>query len=182
MIYCLLAKGFEEIEAVTTVDILRRAGIDVETVAINKLGSDVVVGAHEMNFIADIKQKEIDYDKAEGVFLPGGMPGTTNLEKSKVVQNLLEYCYKNDKYIFAICAAPQILGHKGYLNGRKATCYPGFEGELTGAEISAEPVVLDGKIITGKGPGVTTDFALKIVEILKNADIAKKLRESMQCQ
>lgn len=182
MIYCLLAKGFEEIEAVATVDILRRAGIDVETVAISKLPGEVVVGAHGMNFIADIKQKEIDYDKLDGVFLPGGMPGTINLEKSKAVQNLLEYCYKNDKYIFAICAAPQILGHKGYLNGRKATCYPGFEGELTGAQLSEKPVVKDGKIITGKGPGVTTEFGLMIVETLKNADVANKLRESMQCQ
>ena len=182
MIYCLLAKGFEEIEAVTTVDILRRAGIDVETVAISKLGGEVVVGAHGMNFIADIKQKDIDYDKIDGVFLPGGMPGTLNLEKSKTVQNVIEHCYKNDKYIFAICAAPQILGHKGYLNGKDATCYPGFEGELTGADIVDAPAVLDGKILTGKGPGVTIEFALAIVEILKGADTAQKLRESMQCQ
>lgn len=182
MIYCLLAKGFEEIEAITTVDVLRRAGIDVETVAISKLGNEVVVGAHGINLIADIKQKEMDYDKIDGVILPGGMPGTLNLEKSKTVQNVLEYCYNNNKYIFAICAAPQILGHKGYLNGKSATCYTGFERELIGAEYLDVPAVLDEKILTGKGPGVTIEFALAIVETLKNKETAEKLRESMQCQ
>ncbi|MBQ4105621.1 MAG: DJ-1/PfpI family protein [Clostridia bacterium] len=182
MLYCLVARGFEEIETVTTVDILRRAGIDVCTVGISKINSDMIVGAHNMTLVTDLKQKEVSTKNLEGIILPGGMPGTTNLEKSKTVGELVRYCAENDKYIFAICAAPQILGHMGLLKGKHATCYPGFEGELIGADYKEDAsAVLDGKIVTGRGPGCTVDFAMLIVELLKGADVAEKLRDSMQC-
>ncbi len=181
MFYCLLAKGFEEIEAITTVDILRRAGIDVRTVAINRTNSLRVAGGHDMEIVADLRSKDVTTDGLEGIILPGGMPGTINLEKSRTVQKLLRYCVENNLYICAICAAPQILGHAGILKGKRATCYPGFEGELVGAEHTNDPAVAEGKIITGRGPGCTVDFAMKIVECIKDADCAEKLRDSMQC-
>lgn len=181
MLYCLVARGFEEIETVTTVDVLRRAGIDIQTVGISKLNSDKIEGAHGMTLVTDLRQKEVDLKNLEGIILPGGMPGTTNLERSKTVGNLIRYCVDNDKHIFAICAAPQILGHMGLLKGKHATCYPGFEGELVGAIYEDAPAVKDGKIITAKGPGATIAFAMAIVETLKSADVAEKLWDSMQC-
>ncbi len=181
MFYCLVARGFEEIETVATVDILRRAGIDVRTVGISKLNSDVIAGAHNMSLVTDLRQKDIRTANIDGIILPGGMPGTVNLEKSKTVGDLIRHCAENNKYICAICAAPQILGHMGLLRGKRATCFPGFEGELIGAEYMEAAAVKDGNIITGRGPGCTVDFALLIVEILKGADVAEKLRDSMQC-
>ncbi len=181
MFYCLLAKGFEEIEAITTVDILRRAGIDVQTVAIRST-SDSVTGGHNITLTCDLKRKQVSLNDIEGVILPGGMPGTVNLEDSDTVQRIIAYCRENNKYICAICAAPQILGHLGILKGKKATCYPGFEGELLGAEIVNAPAVVDGKVITGKGPGATVDFAMAIVTEVKGKDVAEKLKDSMQCQ
>ena len=181
MFYCLLAKGFEEIEAIATVDILRRAGIDVRTVAINRMKSLRVTGGHDIEIVADLRSKDVTAEGLEGIILPGGMPGTLNLEKSRTVQKLLRHCVENDLYICAICAAPQILGHAGILKGKRATCYPGFEGELIGAEYTSDSAVADGRIITGRGPGCTVDFAMLIVEHLKGDDCAEKLRDSMQC-
>ena len=181
MLYCLLARGFEEIEAITTVDILRRAGIDVQTVGINSRNGKKVLGAHDMIFHTDLRQSQVNLMDLDGIILPGGMPGTANLEQSKIVGDLIRFCGNNDKYIFAICAAPQILGHMGLLKGKKATCYPGFEGELMGADYIDAAAVKDGKIITGKGPGCTVEFASLVVEIFKGADVAQKLRDSMQC-
>ncbi len=181
MFYCLLAQGFEEIEAITTVDILRRAGIDVKTVAIRST-SDYVIGGHDITVSCDLKRKQASVNDLEGIILPGGMPGTINLEQSDTVQRLIAFCVDNNRYLCAICAAPQILGHLGILKGKKATCYPGFEGELIGAELQDAPTVVDGKIITGKGPGATVDFAMAIVSELKGEEVAMKLRDSMQCQ
>lgn len=182
MFYCFLAKGFEEIEAITTVDMLRRAGVEVCTVAVDAGDTLIEEGAHNIGIRADIAIDGVDFSAMEGIILPGGMPGTINLENSSGVMDALDYCVENDLYIFAICAAPQILGHKGILNGKSATCYPGFEAELEGAVLSSLPAVADGKIITAKGPGATVDFAAKIITVLKDEDVATKLKESMQCQ
>lgn len=180
MFYCFLAKGFEEIEAITTVDMLRRAGIEIMTVAVDS-HEKIVEGTHGISVVADIDQSEVSFNNLEGIILPGGMPGTINLEESEVVNKALDFCVGNDLYIFAICAAPQILGHKGILNGKNATCYPGFECELKGAVLSALPAVKDGKIITAKGPGATVAFAAEIISELKSEITANELKESMQC-
>jgi 4-methyl-5(b-hydroxyethyl)-thiazole monophosphate biosynthesis len=181
MFYCFLADGFEEIEAITTVDMLRRAGIDIKTVAVTEHNRLTVRGAHNILVTADMYIKDADTEDLQGVFLPGGMPGTTNLDESADVRNLIKYCADNDKYIFAICAAPSVLGHMGLLEGKKATCYPGFESELTGAVCCDEPAVQDDKIITGKGPGATVSFAKLIISELVSENAALSVCSSMQC-
>ncbi len=181
MFYCFLAEGFEEIEAITTVDMLRRAGVDMKTVAVSEEISLTVTGAHNIPVVADCHIDEVTTDELCGVFLPGGMPGTANLDENTRVRELISFCADNDKYIFAICAAPSVLGHMGLLQGRKATCYPGFETELTGAVYCDAPAVQDAKIITGKGPGATVSFASMIITELCSADTAKNLKASMQC-
>ncbi len=181
MFLCFLAPGFEEIEAITTVDMLRRAGVQMRTVAVTD-ESLVVEGAHNIPITADIHINNVKAcDEVEGVFLPGGMPGTTNLDESEAVRELIAYCAQNDKYVFAICAAPMVLGRMGLLDSRKATCYPGFEDELKGAEYTGEPAVCDGRFITGKGPGATVQFAAKIITELKGCDVTASLLQAMQC-
>lgn len=179
MIYVFLANGFEETEAIAPVDILRRSELDVKTVGI---GEEVVVSSHGIAVIPDIT--EVDFvpsDDIDMIVLPGGMPGTLNLEKSRTVQDAIDFCAMNGKYIAAICAAPSIIGKKGLLKGKKATCFPGFEQFLAGAEYTGEGVVHDGKIITGKGPGAAVDFGLKLSEILTGEANAKKIKASLQC-
>lgn len=180
MLYCFLAPGFEEIEAVTTVDMLRRADVEVLTVAVTD-SEMLVKGAHGMSICADICIDRVELSKAEGVILPGGMPGTVNLENSHKVNRILDFCFENNLYIFAICAAPKIPGSKGFLKNKNATCYPGFESELKGAVLSDLPAVKDGKIITAKGPGATVDFAAEIISELKGSQTALSIKESMQC-
>lgn len=180
MFYCFLAEGFEEIEAITTVDMLRRASVEVKTVGVDCGADNLVKGAHGIPVKADTDK--VSFDDMEGVILPGGMPGTINLENASVVQLSLDFCFANNLYIFAICAAPQILGHKNILEGKNATCYPGFEAELSGALLSDLPAVKDGKVITAKGPGATIDFAAEIIKELKGENVALELKESMQCQ
>ncbi len=182
MIYCFLADGFEEIEAITTVDMIRRAGVEISTVAVTEDDSLLVKGAHNIPVTADMHLNDcVANNDLTGVFLPGGMPGTTNLDKCEMVRELVAFCNDNDRYVFAICAAPSVLGHMGMLKGKKATCYPGFEGELEGAEYTAQPCTQDGKVITGKGPGATIDFAAMIITELKSAAVADELRSAMQC-
>ena len=178
MIYCFLAEGFEEVEALTPVDILRRCGKDVVTVGI---GEEVITGAHGISVCTDITEVElVPDDEIEMIILPGGMPGTLNLEKSRTVQDAIDYCVENDKYIAAICAAPSILGHKHLLDGKKATCFPGFEDQLYGAVLTGEKVVVADKIITAKGAGAAMEFGLKLAEILCGKARADKLAASMQ--
>lgn len=178
MFYCFLADGFEEIEALATVDILRRADIDVTTVGV---GSDVIRGAHDIPVTADmhIDEFEINEDMS-GVILPGGMPGVKNLYAEERVKDAVSYCVSRDLYVCAICAAPSILGKMGVLMGRKATCFPGFEDELLEAEVSAEKVVVDGKIITAKGAGCALDFGFAIVAQVESEREAERIAESMQ--
>ena len=178
MVYCFLADGFEEVEAIAPIDMLRRAGIEVKTVGVS---GEVISGSHGIKVIPDIDIKNIVLDdNLEAVILPGGLPGATNLEESTDVQKAIDFAAEKGKYICAICAAPQILGHKGLLKGKKAIAYPGFEKELEDAMISEEYVVLDGNFITAKGAGVATEFGLKIVSVLKNQALADEIGKAIQ--
>ena len=173
MIYIFLANGFEEVEALATVDVLRRADLNVKIVGV---GSDVITGAHGISTVCDAVDSDI-----EAVILPGGMPGTLNLEQSAKVNAFVDYAYENQKIVCAICAAPSILGHKGMLKGKKAVCFPGFESELEGAELSDSFVVTDGNIITAKGMGSAVKFGIAIGAAFVGEAKMKKIEESLQC-
>lgn len=180
MIYVFLADGFEETEAVAPIDILRRAEKDVVTVGI---GSDAVCSSHGITMLCDITDMQVQLDeRLEMIILPGGMPGTLNLEKNSVVQAAIDYCIENNIPVAAICAAPSILGRKGLLKGKKATCFPGFENFLEGAELSPESVVTDGNITTAVGPGAALDFGLRAVEVLCGANESRRIAAGMQCR
>lgn len=180
MVYVFLANGFEEMEALASVDLLRRAGVEVFTVGV---GSDMIVSSHNIPVKTDTTvDKIVLNDELEMIVLPGGMPGTLNLEANGVVQSSIDYCVENKKYICAICAAPSILGHKGLLKGRNAICFPGFEEDLCGAIISEKYVVSDGNFITARGAGVAVDFGLEIVKALGGSELSNKIRETIQCQ
>lgn len=176
MVYFFIAEGFEEIEALCPLDLLRRAGVPVKTVGI---GGDNVTGAHGITLKTDMTDAEFSYDSPEMIFLPGGMPGTLNLAASDVVRSSIEKANADGAYILAICAAPMILGEMGLLKGKEAICYPGFEDKLIGAKISEKTVVLDGKIATAKGMGVALEFGLLAVSILCGEDTAKDLRSAV---
>ncbi|MDF2841267.1 MAG: hypothetical protein K0Q99_2039 [Clostridia bacterium] len=175
-----LADGFEEIEALTVVDVLRRAGIGVTTVSISK--EKEVRGAHDIRVIADNTFDEIDNNLAEMIILPGGMPGTANLEKHEGLKALIKDFYHSQKLIAAICAAPSILGKLELLESSKATCYPGFEKDLKGAILSEDLVVRHKNMITSKGPGTAMLFALELVEILMGKEKAEQLKDQMIIQ
>lgn len=177
MIYLFLAHGFEETEAIVPIDLLRRAGKDVKTVTISH--NSKVSGSHGILVTADKRLGDISLDDMEMIILPGGMPGTLNLNFSDPLECVIDYAIKNNKYIGAICAAPSVLGNKGLLEGKKVTCYPGFEDRLRGAEVVNKSVVVDGKLITARGAGVATEFGLALVEALcgkeKRDEIAKSI-------
>lgn len=179
MIYVFLADGFEEIEALATVDVLRRADLSVCTVGIGKTD---IIGAHNIVVKADIIDEALALSDAAAIVLPGGMPGTLNLEASQTVQTAIRYALSHQLPIAAICAAPSILGHANVLDGVNVTCYPGFEDDLHGAAVSEIPVITDGLFTTAKGAGVAIDFALELVSRLKGSKIAHQIREAMQCQ
>ena len=172
-----LATGFEEIEAVTIIDVLRRANLDVITVSLT--GDLKVTGAHQINIEADQLYDDADYENAAMIILPGGMPGTTNLQNHKGLESQLIKFNTENKRIGAICAAPMILGSLGFLNGKKAVCYPGFESYLTGATVLQLPFVLDNNIITGRGVGTALDFSLEIVKMLKGSQLEMELRSAL---
>ena len=178
MVYMFLANGFEEIEALCPLDLLRRAGVEVTTVAI---GGDAlkVTGSHGITVLADMDESEFADESPEMVILPGGMPGATNLDESAVVDGAIRAALANDAYLAAICAAPMILGKRDLLVGKRAICFPGFERYLNGATVAAERVVRDGKIITAAGMGVATDFGLALVAALRGKDAAITLRRAV---
>lgn len=174
MVYVLLANGFETIEALTPVDYLRRCkDVPVQTVAVGD--SKTVVSSHQVPVEADILLKDVSLEDAEMIVLPGGLVGTKNLEESDGVQKLIDYCVEQDRWVTAICAAPSILGHKGLLKGRKATSFRGFDKELLGADYTGEPVERDGKFITGRGAGVSNQFAFALVRALRGEERAKEI-------
>ena len=178
MIYMFLADGFEEVEALCPLDILRRAGLEVTTVGVG--GKDMIVGAHGITVQADIPDVMYRDSEPEMIILPGGMPGSTNLDESKTVDAALRVAAKKDAYLCAICAAPLVLGKRGYLEGKSAVCYPGFEEYLKGATVSeTETVVRDGKIITAKGMGAAFEFGLELVRALKDNETAEKIKNSV---
>jgi len=177
MIYLFLAEGFEEIEALTVVDILRRANLEIETISISN--NNIVKGSHNIEIKADKIFNEIDTNNIQMAILPGGMPGATNLYNHSGLKQLLLKLNDSNTLIAAICAAPFVLGQFGILKSKKAICYPGFEDKLTEAKIVNENVVADKNVITSKGPGTAIEFALKIVEILKNKKQVEALKASM---
>ena len=176
MIYVFLANGFEECEALAPIDILRRAGFDLKTVGVN---GKTAIGSHNIPVICDITTNEITFENLEAIILPGGMPGTINIENDKTVQNAIDYANNNNLLIGAICAAPSILGHKGLLNGKNATCFPGFEKELIGAAIANRQVVRDENIITAKGAGAAFEFGFELLSYLEGEEEAEKLKKQM---
>ncbi|MBO5879127.1 MAG: DJ-1/PfpI family protein [Clostridia bacterium] len=176
MITILLADGFEEIEALTPLDFLRRAGLNVKTVAI---GSKIAVGAHGIPVICDMTASEVSENEISMLILPGGMPGTLNLDASSDTDRLINATLKNGGRIAAICAAPLILGKRGLLNGKEAICYPGFENELIGAKISERSVVTDGNITTAKGMGVALAFSKELTSLILGKEEADKISKAI---
>ena len=176
MIYVLLVDGFEEIEALTPVDILRRVGADVLTVGVN---SKKVTGSHNITIEADILMNDVNKNDMECLIVPGG-PGYTNIEESESAISLIRYAKENNILLCAICAAPSILGKLGLLAGLKATCFPGFEKELKGAVVVPDKAVFDSGVITGKGAGAAADFGFLIAEKVVGYEKAEEIRKSMQ--
>ncbi len=178
MIYVFLADGFEEIEALAPVDFLKRAGIETVLVGV---GSKEVCGAHNIKVSADILLDDIVLsDELQGIILPGGMPGAENLNNSAKVHEAIDFCVENNKIIGAICAAPFILGRKGLLKGKNATCYPGFEDELEGAILVDEGVIGDGLIVTAKGAGVAWEFGASICSEITGEEKALQILRGIQ--
>lgn len=172
-----LADGFEEIEALTVVDVLRRGGVEAETVSVmNRLN---VIGAHGIEVKADSLFDAASFDGVAMLVLPGGGEGTRNLKNHKGLNDLCEAFAKDKKYLCAICAAPSVLGVRGLLRGKTAVCYPGFEDMLEGAVIGANRVEKDGMVITSKGPGTAADFALALLKELKGEETADRVKQGM---
>ena len=176
MIYLFLANGFEEIEALAPLDLLRRAGLEVTTVGI---GGDRIVGSHGITVEADIPEGLFADAAPDMIILPGGMPGSRHLDESRTVDVALKAAARRGAYIAAICAAPMVLGHRGLLVGKRAICFPGFEKELEGATIATERVVRDGNVITAAGMGVAIEFGLALVAALKGEEVANNLRRTI---
>lgn len=172
-----LADGFEEIEGLTVVDILRRAGLRVDTVSIT--GERIIRGSHQIDVQADCLFEEMDFSESDMLVLPGGMPGTRNLMNHKGLQELLRAYHEKGRYIAAICAAPSVFGRLGFLKGRRACCYPSFEEKLEGAEVVQEPVSVDGHIITSRGMGTAIPFALKLTALLCGEEKADEISRSI---
>ena len=177
MVYLFLANGFEEIEALCPLDLLRRAGVAVTTVGVG--GGELITGAHGIAVQPDIPDTMYRDAKPEMVILPGGMPGAKHLDDSKTVAQALRAADKSGGYLAAICAAPMVLGHRGYLQGKTAVCFPGFESELTGATVGNTRVAKDGKIVTAIGMGAALEFGLELVACLCGGEKAAELRQTV---
>lgn len=177
MVYLFLANGFEEIEALCPLDLLRRAGVAVTTVGVG--GGELITGAHGIAVQPDIPDTMYRDAKPEMVILPGGMPGAKHLDESGTVAQALKAAEKSGGYLAAICAAPMVLGHQGYLNGKTAVCFPGFEGELTGAAVGNSRVMRDGTVITAIGMGAALEFGLELVACLRGQEAAAGLSRTV---
>lgn len=168
MYYCILAEGFEEIEALTVTDVLRRAGVSVKNASVS---GEYVTGAHGITVKSDcLLSDALMKNDAEGVILPGGMPGTDNIKKSAEARRLIKEVFDKGLLTAAICAAPSVLGEMGLLEGKRCTCYPGFEGSLKGASVCDEKVVTCENVITSRGPGTALLFALTLSEYITKKD------------
>lgn len=179
MVYLFLADGFEIVEAMAPLDILRRGGVEVVTVGVT---GKTVVCSKGVEVKADITVDEVDMNGCEMIILPGGLPGATNLRDSDEVGDLIDEAEANGIYMAAICAAPMVLGLRGVLRGKRATCFPGYEKDLLGAECTGEGVVSDGRVITGKGAGRSIEFGLALLAALKGTAAAEAVAAKMQCE
>lgn len=177
MVYAFLAPGYEEIEALTIVDVLRRAGVMVSTVSVT--GDKIAMGSHNIPVIADQVFEECDFSDADLLFLPGGLPGATNLDAHQGLCELLASHASKGGLIAAVCAAPLVLGHLGLTEGKTCTCYPGFETELGKANYTGTMVEVDGNLITGRGPAACLELAYTILNVLGKEEQSKQLREGM---
>lgn len=172
MVIVLLADGFEEIEALTPVDMLRRANIEVRTVGI---GAKVATGSHGIQVVCDMTADEVDPKSVDMAVFPGGMPGALNLDSSPFTDKIIAAVKENGGRLAAICASPLIFGRRGLLCGKRATCYPGFEGELKGATVIDAQVVTDGYITTGRAMGASIDFSKELIALLANRADADRI-------
>jgi len=176
MVYELLATGFEETEAIAPLDLLRRAGVQVQTVGV---GGKTVYGSHGIGITADIELSQVDLTDVEMVILPGGQPGVTNLRACGEAMELVKFAYDNGKFTAAICAGPTALAQLGITDGKRATCYPGCEGEMGTAVLAEEAAVREGKVITGTSAGCAVPFGLMLVEALKGKEEADRIAKSI---
>ena len=173
----ILADGFEEIEALTAVDLLRRAQIYVDTVSITE--EYTVHGAHGINVQTEDLFEEVNFVESDMIVLPGGMPGTLNLDAHSGVRRVVKDFFEEGKYIGAICAGPTVLANLGLLKGKRITCHPTVEQDIQGAVITKVPVTVDNNVITGRGAGAAVDFALKLIEVLAGSEKAKEIGETI---
>lgn len=177
-VYAFLADGSEEVELLAVVDVLIRGGQDVKLVSVN--GNKDVVSAHGVKIQADFEFSEVDLTDADVLFLPGGMPGTKNLGAHEGLLNALKEAHTGNKRIAAICAAPSVLGKLGILEGKKATCFPGFEPELKGAMYTRQGVVTDGNITTARGLGYALDMGIELLGLMTDEGYARQIRGAIQ--
>jgi len=177
-VYVFMADGTEEVEALTVIDLLRRAKVDVVTVSV--MEEKKIISSHNIGIEADELYGQSDYMDGDMIVLPGGMPGTTHLKNHEGLRRVLFSCRDAGKYLAAICAAPSVYGWNGMLEGKKAICYPGFEEELTGAVITNDGVVTDGQFITSKGLGTAIDFSLELISLLVNKETAENIAKAVQ--
>ena len=179
-VYQFMADGFEDIEALIPVDVLRRGGVDIKTVSIN--GSNIVESAHGVQMVADVLFEEVEDQLADAdlLMLPGGMPGAENLNAHEGVKKALVRQFEAGKMVAAICAAPLVLGGLGILKGKRATCYPGFEGTLEGAEYTHDLWTTDGNVTTGEGPAAALPYAYSLLAMLTTEENAATVAEGMR--
>ena len=173
----MVANGYEEVEMLTVVDLLRRAGISCDIISVT--GVRKLTSSQRVTIEADMQFEEVDFGSYDALAIPGGMPGTINLGEHKGLCEQLKQAFEAGKLVAAICAAPTVFGKLGILEGRKAICYPGMEDQLTGAEVTYEPVVCDGNIITSRGMGTAIDFGLAIVAYFQGKEAAAALAEKI---
>lgn len=172
-----MADGCEEIEGLTVVDIVRRAKMEIVMISIT--GKREVTSSHQVTFLTDALAAEVDYDTLDGIVLPGGMPGTLNLQADETVSKVIRQFAAEGKLVCAICAAPSVLGAAGILEGKWATCHPGFEEKLTGARVEEKEVVVDGNVITSRGMGTAIPFALEIVRYFADDETVEQVRKGL---
>lgn len=179
-VFVMLADGFEECEGLIVVDLLRRAGVDCITMSIKD--TKEITSSHKVTLQADLALDEKELETGDMIVLPGGMPGTLNLEASDAVQKAVRDYVAKDKYIAAICAAPTVFGHMGLLEGKKACCYGGMEDGLLGAEVTYDPVTVDGKIITSRGLGTALAFGYALISILVGKEMAEEIEKKIMAK
>lgn len=177
-VYAFMAPGLEEVECLAVVDVLIRGGVEVNLVSVTD--SLEVTGSHQVTLKADCLLKDVDWENGDVFFLPGGLPGTTNLGACEPLCSRLVKAYEGGKRLAAICAGPSVLGGLGLLEGKKATCYPGFEDRLTGAEYTMQGVVTDGNVTTARGLGYALDLGLELLALLDSPEKAAAIKASIQ--